>query len=292
MDRAVHCYFGKSPQCADFISGGLDHPASREYRNWVEAAVQFWSTHHLRELWTNDASPFGLIYPGKHGVVIALLVPSQDTIGRLFPLSVYCCVSSWPKSAFSSLVLNSVNWVNQAAQALDSYGTDRAGLDALIESMSLFEFSAETDDDVFAWAQQQPINEYVNSLNENGTGALLIRNLQRVAQSLCTGGGGNRLVTSAPVGELRAQDVTFWSTLYQSWTRNAQQEVPVIAWSQRCKLALSPSVGFFGALWQEESENIFPIDLASADGNAHDVENLEASTVYEFLRSHTHQSIS
>lgn len=79
--------FGKMPAKADFVRHHIAEPAARVFDNWLHQGVET-----LRM--TNNSPPnspvrFLFAPPGTGQVLVGMMVPSQDQVGRSFPLSAF-----------------------------------------------------------------------------------------------------------------------------------------------------------------------------------------------------------
>ena len=105
--------FGKIPAKGDFVRHNIVDDAARSFEQWVQE-----SNDALRgggsEL---PAHPIRVVYtpPGSASTIIAVLVPSQDQVGRKFPIVLFALTPSAPiGQSFSALPLAWATWLDGA----------------------------------------------------------------------------------------------------------------------------------------------------------------------------------
>lgn len=78
--------FGKVPAAGDFVSIGAASLVGRSFQEWIQGENDQLSAKHR----TLPQAPIRFVYrdPSASGVVVGVLAPSRDGVGRTFPLSV------------------------------------------------------------------------------------------------------------------------------------------------------------------------------------------------------------
>jgi type VI secretion system protein ImpM len=116
--------FGKIPAKGDFVRHNIVDDAARSFEQWVQE-----SNDALRgaggEL---PAHPVRVVYtpPGSANTVVAVLVPSEDQVGRKFPLVLFALTPSGPlPQLLSVLPVVWSTWLDSAV----ALGTRAASLD-------------------------------------------------------------------------------------------------------------------------------------------------------------------
>jgi type VI secretion system protein ImpM len=99
MPEVSIAFFGKMPSAADFVRRGVSKPVLRDFENWFHDAYTELRRTGARGL----AHRCHMLLPhrnGSNGIVAALAVPSNDRIGREFPIvvAVYIPRETLPQS--------------------------------------------------------------------------------------------------------------------------------------------------------------------------------------------------
>lgn len=134
MKHPVGAY-GKIPGAADFVSIGAS-PASHAYSQWLEHENDLLSQRG--RLPSPDPVRFLFRDAAGHGVIMGAMAPSQDQVGRRFPLTVFAHVDhqaatqqfSWLPAAYAHFLDRAAAMVRQAATLTRE--SLQAGLDALV----------------------------------------------------------------------------------------------------------------------------------------------------------------
>lgn len=79
--------FGKLPAAGDFVALNANSPVTRQLDQWLQAGVD----NVVRKGKGLPPAPVRFLYrdPGSSGACIGVFVPSQDRVGRLFPLAAF-----------------------------------------------------------------------------------------------------------------------------------------------------------------------------------------------------------
>ncbi len=82
--------FGKLPAAGDFVAFNEGQPVARQLDKWLQAGVD----HVIRRGKSLPPSPVRFLYrdPACSGACIGVFVPSQDRVGRHFPLAAFAYV--------------------------------------------------------------------------------------------------------------------------------------------------------------------------------------------------------
>ncbi|MGE0326100.1 MAG: type VI secretion system-associated protein TagF [Polyangiaceae bacterium] len=88
-------YFGKLPKAGDFLRGGVAGEPASGFERWIEQGMVYGSTR--RGDWQpafDTGSVHGFIYRappnvGAVSVIVGVIRPSRDTVGRRFPLVLF-----------------------------------------------------------------------------------------------------------------------------------------------------------------------------------------------------------
>ena len=92
--------FGKIPAKADFIRHGVSEPAARAFHDWLHQGMESLRGAGLES--PNHIVRFLFSPHGSGQVLVGLLVPSRDQVGRRFPLAAfYSMDAAWFAHRFS-----------------------------------------------------------------------------------------------------------------------------------------------------------------------------------------------
>lgn len=115
--------FGKIPTMGDFVAFNAVHPVARQLDKWLQAGVDM-VVGRGKPL---PPSPVRFLYrdPSSTGACLGVFVPSQDRVGRLFPLSTFIyldmpvAVHRFPflPAAYAPFLDGAAAMLGQAAQA-------------------------------------------------------------------------------------------------------------------------------------------------------------------------------
>ncbi len=134
--------FGKIPAKGDFVRHNIVDDAARSFEQWVQE-----SNDSLRgaggEL---PAHPVRVVFtpPGSSQTVLAVLVPSQDQVGRKFPIVFFALTSSAPMAQTYSMLPVAWSAFFDAAVGLGERAATM-DLDALKASLALLPLPGPTD---------------------------------------------------------------------------------------------------------------------------------------------------
>ena len=134
--------FGKMPAAGDFVARGLPRGAA--------SVLDKWLTRHLAAAdpsrWPRDGIRLVLDTPA--GPLLAVAVPSEDRVGRFFPLAVAVPLGR-------AGAAEAERWAVAASALLAESGADHAAPDALARRLVALEPPAEGDPPLhppLAWA--------------------------------------------------------------------------------------------------------------------------------------------
>jgi type VI secretion system protein ImpM len=129
--------FGKIPDEGDFVSHNATDPAVPALDQWLQNAIDK-ARHAGSEELPAGTIRFVFRSTDAKTALIGVMRPSQDAVGRVFPLCVFISVSA-PKLAarFSSLPLLFHDFFESAAELLDSAG--ERSLEELCEELEAIE---------------------------------------------------------------------------------------------------------------------------------------------------------
>jgi type VI secretion system protein ImpM len=115
--------YGKVPAQADFVRVNAGELSRLGYDRWFQEAHE--AVHAERGRLPEDVAYFSLAPAGARAVIAGALAPSQDAVGRVFPLIVYATLDAAPLAdGFPSLPVSYGRFFAAAAALL----ADRAGL--------------------------------------------------------------------------------------------------------------------------------------------------------------------
>ncbi len=85
-------FFGKLPSTGDFVARGLPDGFRKIWDRWITAHLA--SRQRAGALWPDGGVRFRLMSGGR--VAAGVILPSEDSAGRLFPLSLMVIASALP----------------------------------------------------------------------------------------------------------------------------------------------------------------------------------------------------
>jgi type VI secretion system protein ImpM len=79
--------FGKIPSYGDFVAMGTGTPVGRAFERWLQLSTDRLHQDGLRP----PEGPIGFCFrdPAGDTALLGVLVDSQDTVGRVFPLALF-----------------------------------------------------------------------------------------------------------------------------------------------------------------------------------------------------------
>ena len=99
--------FGKVRGQGDFLQSGHQGPLVQEFRHWVESGLaRAVSRAQFAEAFASNA-PYAFVFRSRsipNRALVGILSPSQDAVGRRFPLVAYAEVDPEPLYAFPTFV--------------------------------------------------------------------------------------------------------------------------------------------------------------------------------------------
>ncbi|PIJ49975.1 type VI secretion-associated protein [Erwinia sp. OLTSP20] len=82
-------WYGKLPSTGDFIQHRLSETTASRWDNWFQSGLEAWHQHYPHDLAFLHAPVWHFILPVTLGIPriqLGVIVPSQDRIGRIWPL--------------------------------------------------------------------------------------------------------------------------------------------------------------------------------------------------------------
>jgi type VI secretion system protein ImpM len=129
--------YGKMPAQGDFVRTSLVDPAALEFTRWLEEAQEtlYRTSAVLPEL------PLCFVYAtgGARNAIVGALVPSRDTVGRVFPLAVFVPVDAAGLARrFAQVPLAFAGFLGEVARLLgESSALSAAEIAARVKTLPL-----------------------------------------------------------------------------------------------------------------------------------------------------------
>ncbi len=276
--------FGKLRGQGDFLQAGNSGPLAQELRQWVEAGLgRAVSRAGFTEAYDTRA-PFAFVHRSRKPSPTSLLgvmLPSQDAVGRRFPLLAYAEIDTEPLHAFPHLVplvygsfferlkqLLGEAWSHgSSAQYLAELGTLRepnVGVDILGEAQRYTRWTQDCAlEDALAWIYE----------SVSGQELAQVLGLIRSASAAFRGqqAAPTPVALRVPLGASGAGGAALWLDLVRRIAEWSQM-VPSCFWSVQpdssellVQLGVTPPATF-GELWlrRADSDHICDLTIPSA----------------------------
>lgn len=112
-------WYGKLPATGDFVQYRLAEPVISSWSHWLQSGLLDWHSHHASSADFLRAPAWNFILPATLGlqrVQLGVLVPSQDRVGRAWPL---LATQSFPLDGWHPAQLSMAgDWFNGLASSL------------------------------------------------------------------------------------------------------------------------------------------------------------------------------
>ncbi len=212
--------FGKLPKVGDFVRVGMSNEATRGFEEWLHKGVQYahekrgssWKTTFLGG--QSYASVFRVsLASGQTGLLAALISPSQDSVGRAFPLTTYV---SLPDDMPLPLVPQVLGTFLDDAMALASRAPELAATDAgqSLHSLGVLEDVARVAPIYDNWVRSTRLSEMWRAIygSEDSTSpAYAFYLLYELARTLRgRDASSSPLAFRVPLGRAGVTAASFW----------------------------------------------------------------------------------
>jgi type VI secretion system protein ImpM len=233
--------FGKVASVADFVSAGDYSPASGHLSRWLEEGVG-WAAAQGKVDWSaiEASEPRAFIFGPEHEtaadrVVVGLVRPSRDTVGRHFPLAIYSELALGSDlSNYSVIPLAAGDFLERAQSMLVAAQSGRDPRDQLRGASSgIAPRLSSARDEFDGWAGDTPMAVVWSALfGDEGVSrarATLSHLLEILAPFRGKDGASTMLTLRLPLGAAGVAGVVFWLEVIRrhlGWKRR----VPCAFW--------------------------------------------------------------
>lgn len=279
--------FGKIPKAGDFVRAGFSNEVTRAFEEWLHKSVLYAHEKHgsawKQPFVAGSMYAFAFRVPvaaDRSGLIAGVLQPSQDSVGRAFPLAIYAMVDdATAKEQPAALPLQLGEFLDQAAAlAMDVSTLDASMLDARVRSMPA---PALLDDDGRAyrsWIHTTPIDQLLQTVFGHGWSDRSLRTLSAIADTALPLRGRDasttQLALRLPVGSLGVTTTCVWLDIIRAMARS-ENRVLTSFWffdGHRGDLLVHLGrvhVSSMIELWMPDRRNDHVYDLRSADTVSH-----------------------